>query len=150
MSFSYPRNIRFKCVKCGICCGNTQERIRHILLLSEEAIEIATATNQPISGFATEIEKRAPYRYEMKKKKQDGKCVFLKENRCDVYSKRPLICRFYPFGFTNCEQQKTFYYTKECPGIGRGVAMNEIHFSKLLRQANARQRMRGRKGEDGT
>jgi Fe-S-cluster containining protein len=134
MSFGYPRNIRFKCVKCGICCGNTQERTRHVLLLDEEAKEIATATNQSISEFATEVQKRVPYRYEMKKTIEDGKCVFLRENRCVIYSKRPLICRFYPFGFTNREQQKTFYYTKECPGIGRGAAMNEIDFSKLLRQ----------------
>jgi Fe-S-cluster containining protein len=148
MSFIYPRNIRFKCLKCGICCGNTQERTRHVLLLNEEANEIAKATNQSISEFATEIEKRAPYRYEMKKRKEDGKCVFLKENRCVIYSKRPLICRFYPFGFANHEQQKTFYYTKECPGIGKGHAMTEIDFSKLFRQANKRQRMRGRKGED--
>ena len=148
MSFIYPRNIRFRCIKCGICCGNTQERTRHVLLLDEEANEIAKATNQPISEFATEIEKGTPYRYEMKKTKEDGKCVFLKDNRCVIYSKRPLICRFYPFGFTNYEQQKTFYYTKECPGIGRGVTMNEIDFSKLFRQASKRQRMRGRKGED--
>ena len=148
MNFGYPRNIRFKCVKCGICCGNTQERTRHVLLLDEEANEIAKATNQPISEFATEIEKGTPYRYEMKKTKEDGKCVFLKDNRCVIYSKRPLICRFYPFGFTNYEQQKTFYYTKECPGIGRGEALNEIDFSKLLRQANKRQRMSSRKGED--
>ena len=148
MSFICPRNIRFKCVKCGICCGNTQERTRHVLLLDEEANEIGTATNQPIAEFAIEIEKRAPYRYEMKKTKEDGKCVFLKENRCVIYSKRPLICRFYPFGFANDEQQKTFYYTRECPGIGRGGTMNEIDFSKLFRQASKRQRMRGRKGED--
>jgi Fe-S-cluster containining protein len=148
MSFIYPRNIRFKCLKCGICCGNTQERTRHVLLLDEEANEIAKATNQPIAEFAIEIEKRAPYRYEMKKTKEDGKCVFLKENRCVIYSKRPIICRFYPFGFTNHKQQKTFYYTKECPGIGKGLTMNEIDFNKLLRQANPLQRIMDRKSED--
>jgi uncharacterized protein len=150
MSFIYPRNIRFKCIKCGICCGNTQERTRHVLLLDEEANEIATAINQPIPEFAIEIEKRALYRYEMKKTKQSGKCVFLKENRCVIYSKRPLICRFYPFGFINSQLQKTFYYTKECPGIGRGHAMNEIDFSRLLRQTTKWERMRGRKGEEGS
>ena len=150
LSFIYPRNVRFKCVKCGVCCGNTQERTRHVLLLDEEANEIAKATNKSIYEFAIEIEQRAPYCYEMKKTKESGKCVFLRENRCVIYSKRPLICRFYPFGFTNWEQQKTFYYTKECPGIGRGHEMNEINFSKLLRQANARQRMRGTKKEKGT
>ena len=30
MSVIYPRNIRFKCVKCGICCGNTQDILSRI------------------------------------------------------------------------------------------------------------------------
>ena len=147
MNFDYPRNIRFKCVKCGICCGNTQERTRHILILDEEAEEIASATNQSISDFASEIEDKAPYRYEMKKTAEDGKCVFLKQNRCIIYSKRPLICRFYPLGLTTNEQQETFYYTKECPGIGRGETLREDDFDKLLRQANKRNRMKRGKGE---
>jgi Fe-S-cluster containining protein len=147
MNFDYPRNIRFKCVKCGICCGNTQERTRHVLLLDEEADRIASGTNQPISDFASEIEDRTPYRYEMKKTAEDGKCVFLKQNRCIIYSKRPLICRFYPFGLTTNEQQKTFYYTKECPGIGRGETLREDDFDRLLRQANKRNRMKRGKGE---
>jgi Fe-S-cluster containining protein len=128
-------------VKCGICCGNTQERIRHILLLEEEAEKIASATNQSISDFASEIENRTPYLYEMKKKAENGKCVFLKQNHCIIYSKRPLICRFYPFGLTINEQKKTVYYTKECPGIGKGETLSEEDFQRLLRQANKRNRI---------
>ena len=141
MNLDYPRSIRFKCVKCGICCGNTQERTRHILLLDEEADEITLATNQLISDFASEIENKTPYRYEMKKTGEDGKCVFLTRNRCIIYSKRPLICRFYPFGLATTRQRKTVYYTKECPGIGKGETLREEDFQRLLRQANKRNRI---------
>ena len=142
MNLDYPRSIQFKCVKCGICCGNTKERTRHILLLDEEAEEIASAANQLISDFASEIEDKAPYRYEMKKTGEDGKCVFLTRNCCIIYSKRPLICRFYPFGLTTTGQQKTFYYTKECPGIGKGETLREEDFQILLTEANKRSRMK--------
>ena len=66
MSFDYP-TVRFKCVKCGICCGDTTEKTRHILLLTEEAEKIAEATKQPVTRFAAKIEDKAPYAFEMKK-----------------------------------------------------------------------------------
>ena len=140
MSFEYPQKVRFKCVKCGICCGDTQERTRHVLLLDEEANGIASTINQQISDFASRVEDKPPYNYKMKKNAEDGKCIFLKENSCSIYSKRPLICRFYPFGLkTDHKQQKVFYFTNECPGIGKGKTMRENDFHKLLREAIKRQ-----------
>jgi len=144
MSFDYPRKVQFKCAKCGICCGDTQERTRHILLLNEEANAIASTTNQPISDFASRIEDKSPYGYEMKRTVEEGKCVFLRENRCTIYSMRPLICRFYPFGLkTTWKKQRIFYFTKECPGIGKGKSMRKEDFHKLLRQAGKRTEMKG-------
>jgi Fe-S-cluster containining protein len=149
MSLDYPQNLHFRCVKCGICCGDTDERTRHILMLEEEANDIASATNQPIICFAQEISDKPPYRYEMKKTPEDGKCVFLRENRCLVYSKRPLICRFYPFGLKTIRQHRIFYYSNECPGIGRGKTMKENDFHRLLKQANRRAVVKQGKGEVG-
>ena len=147
MSFDYPRKVQFKCAKCGICCGDTRERKRHILLLNDEANELASTTNQPISDLASKIEDKSPYDYEMKKKVEDGKCVFLRQNRCTMYSKRPLICRFYPFGLKTTEkEQRIFYYTKECPGIGKGKLMGKKDFHKLLQTASKRTNMKRGKG----
>jgi Fe-S-cluster containining protein len=139
MNFEYPQNVRFKCIKCGICCGDTKERMRHILLLDEEATLIASTTKMPISDFAAKSNEKTPYHYEMKKNETDGKCIFLKENRCSIYSKRPLICRFYPFGLvTNKDRRKIFYFTSECIGMEEGKTMKENDFQKLLEQANKR------------
>ncbi len=30
-------------------------------------------------------------------KQKDGKCVFLKNNKCEIYEVRPKICRIYPY-----------------------------------------------------
>jgi Fe-S-cluster containining protein len=136
MSFEYPRNVRFKCLKCGICCGDTKKKSRHIILLEEEANHIASVTKQPISDFAVKLEGKEPYAYEMKKTSADGKCLFLEENRCRIYANRPIICQFYPFGLETRQNQRAFYFTNECPGVGKGRIMLEVDFQKRLRIAS--------------
>jgi Fe-S-cluster containining protein len=137
MSFNYPVAVRFQCVKCGICCGDTKEKTRHILLLKTEADQIATATSQPTSQFTAKIKDKAPYSYEMKKT-EEGKCIFLKNNRCTIYSARPLICKFYPFELKITHSGKhTFLYTSECPGINKGPILSKNYFRKLFRLARA-------------
>jgi Fe-S-cluster containining protein len=137
MSFNYPAAVRFQCIKCGICCGDTKEKTRHILLLKTEAEQIATATSQPTSAFTVKIKDKAPYSHEMKKT-EEGKCVFLKNNCCTIYTARPLICRFYPFELKTAHDGKhTFLYTTECPGINKGRMLNKNYFRKLLRLARA-------------
>jgi Fe-S-cluster containining protein len=140
MSFNYPAAMRFQCIKCGICCGDTQEKTRHILLLKTEAEQIATTTSQPTSAFTVKIKDKAPYSYEMKKT-EEGKCVFLENNCCTIYTARPLICRFYPFELKIAHDGKhTFLYTTECPGINKGPMLSKNYFRKLLRLAHARSR----------
>jgi len=137
MSFNYPPAIRFRCTKCGICCGNTPEKVRHILLMRTEAEQIAVATFQLISAFAVEVQDKAPYSYEIKKTAKEGKCVFLKEKFCTIYSLRPLICRFYPFELKMAGNRKhEFLYTSECPGVGKGRLLRERDFGRLFQLAH--------------
>ena len=139
MSFEYPVAVSFRCVECGICCGDTREKTRHILVLSTEAEQIALATSQSISAFAERVEDKAPYSYEMRKTAEDGKCVFLEKNRCTIYSLRPLICRFYPFELKIAANQKhEFLYTSECLGIGKGRMLGKNYFGKLFQLARTK------------
>ena len=139
MNFEYPAAVRFRCTKCGICCGDTKEKNRHVLLLRREAEQVSRATSQPPSQFAVKIEGKEPYSYEMKKSK-DGKCFFLENNRCTIYSVRPLICRFYPFELISSGGKYRFLYTEECPGINRGRVLSEDYFRKMFRLACAKHR----------
>jgi len=141
VNFDYPTALRFHCTKCGICCGDTKEKTRHILLLRAEAEQIAKITMQPIFKFAVKIEGKAPYIYEMKKR-ENGKCVFLEKDRCNVYALRPLICRFYPFELKVMHSKKPmFLYTEECPGINKGRLLNKDYFRKMFRLARAKFRL---------
>jgi Fe-S-cluster containining protein len=130
--FNYPISVRFRCIRCGICCGDTKDKSRHILLLKNEVEQIAKATGRQIFNFAAKIEDNAPYSYKMKKRK-NGKCVFLENNRCTIYSSRPLICRFYPFELKAMNNRKyTFLYTNECPGINKGQVLNEGYYRLMF------------------
>ncbi len=136
MDFTYPVNVRFSCSQCGLCCGNTKQKTRHILLLEAEAKTIASQTILDIPDFLFQIDDKLPFCYEIKKT-SEGKCFFLKENKCTVYPIRPLICRFYPFElrFDKDRQLHIFDFTVECPGIGQGEDFSKIIFEKLFKLA---------------
>lgn len=139
MNFNYPAKVRFQCNRCGLCCGDTKEKTRHILLLETEAKLIAEKTSLPIQDFSNQITDNLPYSYEMKKA-EEGKCVFFKENQCSIYPLRPLICMFYPFElkFEKEQNKHIFDFTLECPGINEGKLMNESDFQKLFQIAQER------------
>ncbi|MCW4025492.1 MAG: YkgJ family cysteine cluster protein [Candidatus Bathyarchaeota archaeon] len=137
MSFNYPQ-CQFECTKCGLCCGDTEQKTRHILLLEAEAEEISQQTSTPKHDFCEPITGKEPYIYEMKK--TAGKCIFLKNNQCTVYELRPLICRFYPFEFKFSTDQDCYLFeeTLECVGIGKGKLMNRAYFEQLFLLAQQR------------
>jgi Fe-S-cluster containining protein len=141
LRFEYPENVRFECTKCGLCCGDTPEKTRHVLLLKTDAARIAAHTKRQIGTFANETQDKSPYVYEMHKA-QDGKCVFLQNNRCVVYNVRPLICRFYPFELLTDENVVCrSRVTDECPGVfcqdtvGVGKKLDAHYFRVLFELA---------------
>ena len=139
MDFTYPVNIRFDCNRCSLCCGDTKQKTRHILLLETEAKKISAETSLPIPDFSSKIVDKPPYAYEIKKT-SEGKCVFLKDNRCSIYLLRPLICVFYPFElkFDKDKLLHIFDFTLECSGINQGKVVREIDFKKLFELAQER------------
>ena len=115
------------------------------MLLESEAEQIAVSIGKPVSEFTVETEGKAPYVYEMRKTAKDGKCVFLGDDQCAIYSLRPLICRFYPFELKANENRKhEFHPTDECPGLGKGRPMREEHFRKLFKLAKKGERLERR------
>ena len=128
--FVYPNILTFECIKCGICCGDTNTKKRHILALKHEVEKIAYVTHKNISEFCQATNNHSPYEYELKKK--DGKCIFLKQNSCTIYSSRPLICHFFPFRLQpSINSKHRFDYTPECPGIGIGKKIG-LQFTQII------------------
>ncbi|MGB8781183.1 MAG: YkgJ family cysteine cluster protein [Candidatus Bathyarchaeia archaeon] len=134
-NFAYPKNVRFQCTRCGLCCGDAEARARHILLLKKEAQRISETTSRPVEDFACRTEGREPYVYEMRKS-ISGKCLFLEKDTCIIYASRPLVCRYYPFQLRTLRNGRlVFSSTKECPGIGRGKLLGKVYFEELFRLA---------------
>jgi Fe-S-cluster containining protein len=139
--FTYPKNICFVCSCCGLCCGDTPNKKRQVLLLKTEAERIAAYTKRSVNSFAAETSENAPYLFVMRKNPDTGMCLFLEDNQCTVYDQRPLICRFYPFELTT-DENGTFVFkeTDECPVIcsKNGVETRELDeqfFRELLKLA---------------
>ncbi len=136
MDFTYPTEISFSCNGCGLCCGDTPKKTRHILLLRCEMQKIAKETGISANRFSNEIMDKQPYCFEMKKT-NEGKCFFLKNNQCTIYSLRPLICRFYPFQlmYDLDKEKHVFDVTLECPAINQGKPFKEKEFEQLFELA---------------
>jgi Fe-S-cluster containining protein len=100
--------------------------------LKADAERISNQTSRDISEFAVEVSGSEPYIYEMRKT-EEGKCLFLKDNRCTIYEIRPLICMFYPFELKNLGNNRyIFSYTNKCPGIGKGPKLKTTYYKKLF------------------
>lgn len=141
MDFTCPDKLNFQCNRCGLCCGNTEGKTRHILILETEAQRISSNTSLPTRVFSEIIEGKQPYRFEMKKT-DEGKCYFLKDNQCAIYEFRPLICMFYPFELTPGLRagEHVFDFTIECPGINQGKTFARKDFQKLFEIAQEKLR----------
>lgn len=119
-------------MKCALCCGDTEDKIRSILILKTEVDHISKKTLTDLGEFAEEVEGFEPYTFQMRKT-ENRKCIFLKDNSCYIYQIRPLICRFYPFQLKNHGNNRyAFTYTNECPGIGKGPQLKKDFFEKLF------------------
>ena len=53
-------------------------------------------------------------------RKREGRCIFLEDGCCRVYSCRPWICRTFPFALSGKRLLR-----EECPGLGRETGESE-------------------------
>jgi len=81
--------VKFKCIKCGICCIGTE------MELTAEDIRRIEAAGYKMEDFV--VEKDGVYRL----KNVDGHCVFYDPatRMCKIYDIRPIGCRLYPLVF---------------------------------------------------
>jgi Fe-S-cluster containining protein len=81
----------YVCRRCSRCC-----RDKHIQVNPYEVARLARAKGQSGSEF------RAAWTVDNQgtalRRNEDGTCVFLGPQGCDVHSDRPLVCRLYPLG----------------------------------------------------
>ncbi len=74
---------KIRCKKCGGCCNT----VKGIALSSSEAVKLNRG--KIVSSGQAKI------------KSVNGKCELLERKLCSEYSRRPAICKHYPFVFIN-------------------------------------------------
>lgn len=115
----FPSSVGFKCVNCGSCCRVQPPEVD---LLEQKQIE-----SNGLRGFL-EAPDEAGLRWIRRKK--DGSCFFLENNKCQIYDVRPAICRLEPFTITDynypqkrIELDLNFPSSCGCFGITEGGAL---------------------------
>jgi uncharacterized protein len=78
----YRHRNRFRCTSCGDCC-----RFKVIPIEKEDVKKLEAA------GYKDFYEKKG----ELRLKRLNGKCFFLKDDKCSVYEHRPTVCMEFPF-----------------------------------------------------
>jgi uncharacterized protein len=104
---SFKRGLKFSCTRCGACCRHVGDGIG----LREKDIdrlgaEKGSKLNHPI--FSETLPSSA------------GICLSLTESsECEIYSKRPLVCRLYPFYLSIRGNGSVQISLDHCPGVNQ-------------------------------
>ncbi len=114
----YAKGLRFECTGCGNCCKLDGGKV---FVTAKEAETIAAFLHITEEEFHQRyIADREQGKYVLKDGDADN-CIFLKNNRCEIYEVRPIQCKTFPFWHENI---KSLYRWKiiaqDCPGINRG------------------------------
>jgi Fe-S-cluster containining protein len=136
MRLKYPLEVFFECIKCGLCCRDTEHHRRKVFLTPRDVENIVSLTHKSPREFCRATH-AAPRPFSRVIKKTSGSCPFLDENSmCTIYDSRPLICRCYPF-IVDYEGTDLVAFTtssRECPGLRRGRRLPEEFFEKLAQE----------------
>ena len=71
-------------------------------------------------------------------KKNDGSCIFLKNNQCQIYNSRPEICQSFPFTYlkngNKFQVQINSYAKNICDGLNKGSVVNIKELKELWKK----------------
>ncbi len=130
------KNIRFSCIRCSKCC-----KLDVPIVLSDIELWVKKGRYDIVLNV---VKKRSSntlrkyfgleFYYTFKRKESSGECVFLKDGMCTIYSLRPLVCRLFPFAYSENELSVHPWALKNCNGLGRGklFSKKEISILRLL------------------
>jgi len=129
----YRKGLKFSCTECGKCCTGAPG---YVWINSREMEAMARFLNLSLKEFKQKYVRRVGSRYSLLESKQTYDCVFLKDNKCQVYGARPTQCRTFPWWPQNISSKAAWEATaRSCEGIndqGEVVACEKIEEQKLI------------------
>lgn len=131
----YKEGLRFSCTGCGKCCTGASG---YVWVTKEEIEAIAKELNMPLDLFVRKYIRQKGNRYaliERRNLKNEYDCVFLQENRCQIYKTRPSQCRSYPWWKDNLRSKACWEEaSKECEGIHETATLFSYEEISALRE----------------
>lgn len=128
MRFSFTKNYRFECQKCGRCCNQ-----RSLALTEPEyqrlksSLECGTCE---ISRNPVSMASFAPYNASF----GGNPCPLLRNKLCSNYDERPIVCRLFPLQITALPNGELFVNLIHCNGVSlsHGAPVDERFVKDVL------------------
>ena len=129
------KGIRFECQGSGNCCVS-RGTYGFVYLSNKDIKKLSDGFKITEQNFVKNYCQKTDGFIHLKElKKNNGNCIFLKDNKCTVYKSRPIQCRTWPFWPENMNT-KTWNneISKNCPGIGKGKKISSKLIKKYLKE----------------
>lgn len=132
MNYYEETSLRFQCTGCGRCCSGDPDY--YVFLTPGEADGIRCHLRVSERWFKRRYLRRTSADELVINNQGGGRCVFLdKDNRCRIYTARPLQCRTYPF-WPEVARSRTAWRreARRCEGIDQGHVVPLARIRALL------------------
>jgi len=125
----YKNGLRFACTECGACCTGSPG---YVWLEENDIKSICEHLLISREDFLKRYTRQVGHRFALKEHMRTYDCVFLKDNRCQIYSSRPEQCRSFPWWVEQLTSPEAWKEaSKHCEGIdhpeGKLYSVAEIH-----------------------
>ena len=127
------KGIRFECQGSGNCCVS-RDTYGFVYLSKKDIKKFSNGFKITEQNFVKNYCQKTDGFIHLKElKKNNGNCIFLKDNKCTVYKSRPIQCRTWPFWPENMNT-KTWNndIAKNCPGVGKGKVKTKKEILKQV------------------
>ena len=127
------KGIRFECQGSGNCCVS-RGTYGFVYLSKKDIKKLSIGFKTTEKNFVKNYCQKTDGFIHLKElKKNNGNCIFLKDNKCTVYKSRPIQCRTWPFWPENMNT-KTWNndIAKNCPGVGKGKVKTKKEILKQV------------------
>lgn len=120
---SFGKDLRFSCTRCGACCNHIGVGVG---LRDKDLARLDDRVQKEIV--------RHPVFSEVIQSSTDGVCSALSGSvDCTIYSRRPMVCRLYPFYFSIGGDGSIQVSVDHCPGVNQaGDAIDQAYISQQI------------------
>ncbi|HRW58976.1 MAG TPA: YkgJ family cysteine cluster protein [Chlamydiales bacterium] len=130
----YEKGLKFKCQGCSGCCQGFEG---YVWITKEDVEKISTFLNISQKDFLKKYTRLCFGRLSLIETNNNYACVFLKDQKCQIYPVRPVQCKTFPFWTHNLTSKEQYDKLKEsCPGIhhpdGKLFSFEEIEEKRYI------------------